>query len=260
MSHISHVVIDEAQDYTPVQYGIIRQLFPNTRMTLLGDFNQTVHPLKEPFGYEQISKIIMPENYAILELKKGYRSTSEIVDFTRSILKEDSIESIRRSGEKPRLLLVPDEEDLIDRLAADIRAMAEEGMKSIGIICKTAGKSKWVHEQLRSRIEADLLTRDDVNFSRGTIVLPVYLAKGLEFDGVILFDANQKPTDWSRTESSFTACTRALHKLHLICCGKLLPFIEDIPANIMKPYRYKISVHNCTVSAIKKTQAYSLAD
>jgi DNA helicase-2/ATP-dependent DNA helicase PcrA len=230
MSHISHVVIDEAQDYTPVQYGIIRQLFPNTRMTLLGDFNQTVHPLKEPFGYEQISRIIMPENYAILELKKGYRSTSEIVDFTRSILKEDSIESIRRSGEKPRLLLVPDEEDLIDRLAADIRAMAEEGMKSIGIICKTAGKSKWVHEQLRSRIEADLLTRDDVNFSRGTIVLPVYLAKGLEFDGVILFDANQETYGLEQDRKLFyTACTRALHKLHLICCGKLPPFIEDIP-------------------------------
>jgi DNA helicase-2/ATP-dependent DNA helicase PcrA len=199
-------------------------------MTLLGDFNQTVHPLKEPFGYEQISRIIMPENYAILELKKGYRSTSEIVDFTRSILKEDSIESIRRSGEKPRLLLVPDEEDLIDRLAADIRAMAEEGMKSIGIICKTAGKSKWVHEQLRSRIEADLLTRDDVNFSRGTIVLPVYLAKGLEFDGVILFDANQETYGLEQDRKLFyTACTRALHKLHLICCGKLPPFIEDIP-------------------------------
>jgi len=231
MSHIRHVVVDEAQDYTPVQYAILSQLFPKTRMTLLGDFNQTVNPLKETFGYEQAARIMSSGNYAILRLTRGYRSTADIVDFTRCILKgNNDIESIQRHGEKPRLISADDEEQLFQRLIDDIRHLVDEGMESVGIICKTADASKQLYTKLRRKISATLLTQDDVNFSRDIMVLPVYLAKGLEFDAAIVYDADKISYGHDKDRKLlYTACTRALHRLHLMYTGEVTPLIADIP-------------------------------
>ncbi|HHT66381.1 MAG: RNA polymerase recycling motor HelD [Caldicoprobacterales bacterium] len=230
MRHIRHVVVDEAQDYTPVQYGILKQLFPKTKMTLLGDFNQAIHPLKSEFRYEQISDILLPDSRAILHLTKGYRSTSDIADFTRSILKESSIESVQRRGAAPQLILADHETLLLDRLVSDIKQMVKEGRESIGVLCKTAKRSRELYNRIKSRLQATLLTQDDVNFSRGIIVLPVYLAKGLEFDGAMVFDADEQTYGREQDRKLFyTACTRALHRLHLYCSAQVSPFMKDIP-------------------------------
>ena len=230
MDHIRHVVVDEAQDYTPVQYGILKQLFPDTRMTLLGDFNQTIHPLKKSFGYEQVSEIIQPGNSLTVHLTKGYRSTSDIVKFTQCILKDSRIESVERSGEKPQLIMASDQDMLIDKLVADVKQMADNGLESIGILCKTAKRSKEVYKAIKDRLNAALLTQDDVNFSKGIIVLPVYLAKGLEFDGTMVLDADAETYGLEQDRKLFyTACTRALHKLYLYCSGDASIFMNDIP-------------------------------
>jgi DNA helicase-2/ATP-dependent DNA helicase PcrA len=231
MDHIRHVVVDEAQDYTPVQYGILRQLFPKTRMTLLGDFNQTIHPLRAPFGYQQVSEILLPDSHAIIRLTKGYRSTSDIVKFTRHILKDSKVESVERSGQKPRLILAADESLLTDKLVADIKQLINNGLESIGILCKTAERSRQVYNAIRGRLDVTLLTRDDADFGKGIIVLPVYLAKGLEFDGAMVLDADKETYGPEQDRKLFyTACTRALHRLHLYCSGEVSTFMNDIPA------------------------------
>lgn len=230
MSHIRHVVVDEAQDYTPVQFGIFKQLFPQTRMTLLGDFNQAIHPLRDRFGYEQVAQILVPTSKAELQLTKGYRSTAEIVNFSRHILKGSNIESIQRPGEKPQLILDSDPNVLIDKLILDVKETVKEGLESIGIICRTARESQSLYDKIRSKINVSLLTKDDVNFNRGVIILPVYLAKGLEFDGAMLFGTDRDNYGLEGDRKLFyTACTRALHKLHLFSSGDLSPFIEEIP-------------------------------
>jgi DNA helicase-2/ATP-dependent DNA helicase PcrA len=230
MRHIRHVVVDEAQDYTPVQYGILKQLFPGTRMTLLGDFNQTINPLKGTFQYQAVTEVLAPTSQAVLQLTKGYRSTTEIVSFTRSILKNQQIESIQRHGEKPQLYHVADPHDMTEQLVNDVKGLLDDGMESVGIICKTAEKSRQLYEKIRKKLRASLLTSDDVNFSRGIVVLPVYLAKGLEFDAAVVFGADAEHYGLERDRRLFyTACTRALHKLHLFYSGKASPFIEEIP-------------------------------
>lgn len=230
MNHIRHVVVDEAQDYSPVQYGILRQLFPSIRMTLLGDFNQTINPLKKNFDYERISEILQPESSVIVELNKVYRSTSDIVEFTRHILNNSRIETIERPGKKPQLIRASDEEGMISKLEADIKDLIDNGMKSIGILCKTAERSKQIHDAIKNKVNASLLTRDDVNFSRGIIVLPVYLAKGLEFDAALVMDADSEAYGLEQDRKIFyTACTRALHRLHLYCSGRVTPLMDSIP-------------------------------
>lgn len=230
MSQIRHVVVDEAQDYTPVQYGIFKQLFPQTRMTLLGDFNQAIHPLRDEFGYKQAAQILLPTSQAELQLTKGYRSTAEIVSFSRHILKGSNIESIQRPGEKPQLILDSDPKVLVDKLISDVQATVKEGLASIGIICKTARESQSLYDKVHRRMSVSLLTQDDVNFNRGIIILPVYLAKGLEFDAAMIFRADRDNYGMEGDRKLFyTACTRALHKLHLFSSGELSPFIKEIP-------------------------------
>ena len=231
MSQIRHVVVDEAQDDTPIQYGILKQLFPETKMTLLGDFNQVINPLKGAFRYQTVTEVIKPHSQMVLKLIKGYRSTADIVNFTRLVLKDgQQIESIQRHGEKPRLYQAGDEGELTDRLVKDIRDLADEGMESIGIICKTAEKSRRLHEAIKKKLHVSLLTRDDVNFSKGIVILPVYLAKGLEFDAAVVYGADAENYGLERDRKLFyTACTRALHRLHLFAEGELSPFFRDIP-------------------------------
>jgi DNA helicase-2/ATP-dependent DNA helicase PcrA len=239
MSHIRHVVVDEAQDYTPVQYGILRQLFNKTPMTLLGDFNQTIHPLKTGFGYEQVAEILAPESKAVLKLNKGYRSTMEIVAFTRAILNDSHIESIQRPGEKPKLIRGSDFDELMDKLVGDVKALKDDGFQSIGIICKTAAESQRVFDSIQTSLQVSLLTKDDANFSRGIIVLPVYLAKGLEFDGAMIIGADKETYGLEEDRKLFyTACTRALHRLHLYYTGEMSPFIKEISEDL-----YEVSKH-----------------
>jgi DNA helicase-2/ATP-dependent DNA helicase PcrA len=233
MSHIRHVVADEAQDYTPVQYGILKQLFSQTRMTLLGDFNQAIHPLRDEFGYEQVAQILSPGSKAVLRLTKGYRSTAEIVDFSRHILKGSYIESIQRSGEKPQVILESDPDVLVEKLISDVQLTVREGLGSIGIICRTARESQSLYDRINSKMNASLLTKDDINFNRGVIILPVYLAKGLEFDAAMLFGADRENYGHEGDRKLFyTACTRALHKLHLYSSGDISPFIKEIPEEL----------------------------
>lgn len=225
MAHIRHVVVDEAQDYTPVQYGVLKQLFPNTRMTLLGDFNQAVNPFYPSFRYEQVRAVLEPDSDAILKLTKSYRSTLEIIEFTSTILQTTEIEPVRRSGTKPKWILASDAETLLKACVRDAKDLLRQGMESIGILTKTAAQSVALHQRLQTHLPVQLLTKDDTVFPRGVLILPVYLAKGLEFDGAFVLHGDAET--YSREADRllfYTACTRALHHLHLYAAAPPSPF------------------------------------
>lgn len=235
MAHIRHVVVDEAQDYTPVQYGVLRQLFPKTRMTLLGDFNQAVNPLYPPFRYEQVSEVLEPASYSILKLTKSYRSTLEIIEFTSTILQTAEIEPVRRSGTRPKWTLACDEGSLLNACIQDAKDLLNQGFASIGILTKTAAQSVELHEGLRRDLPVQLLTKDDVIFPRGILILPVYLAKGLEFDGAFVLHADADT--YSREADRllfYTACTRALHRLHLYAAMPPSPFGDKTLCDVIQ--------------------------
>ncbi len=231
MSHIKHVVVDEAQDYTPVQYGILKQVFPTAGMTLLGDINQTINPLKGDFDHRMLLDILKPRTHVLHRLTMGYRSTVEIVDFTRPILGGDQeIRSIRRSGKKPRVVKAEDKIRLIDKLVDDIKGLRAEGYGSIGIITKTAVAAQALHHRLSQHIKCILVKRDDKHFSKGIVVIPVYLAKGLEFDAALVVGVDAKAYGLDRDRRLlYTACTRAMHRLNLYYTGKISPLLADIP-------------------------------
>lgn len=234
MSQIKHVVIDEAQDYSSIQYEIFYQLFNQNSLTILGDLNQTIHPLMETNTLEKIVEAFHSPNSAILKLAKSYRSTNEIVEFTKQILpNREKVQSIHRLGEKPVIIEVKEKDKFCELLSKDISTFLQQGFRSIAVICKTARESLEVHNHLKEQIDVTLITKDDEYFKYGVVVIPSYLAKGLEFDVVLIYEANCVNYHRENERNLFyTICTRALHKLSIYYTDLISPFIAEISSEL----------------------------
>ncbi|WJH36582.1 ATP-binding domain-containing protein [Paenibacillus sp. CC-CFT747] len=232
-----HVLIDEAQDYSPFQYAYIRALFPKAGFTLLGDLNQGIQGEAGLQGYEGIRELLGGEEAKTVRLFKSYRSTRQIVDFTKALLGEGQpVEAFSRDGELPRLIRAQDDSALADAVAADVRSLRAEGA-SVAVLCHTAEESEQAFAALQKRGETDavLITRETETFVTGTVVLPVYLAKGLEFDAVVVYEAGSRRYGRERERKLlYTACTRALHRLHLYYTGEPSPFLAGVPGSLFE--------------------------
>lgn len=236
MNNIKYVIIDEAQDYSPFQYLVLKHLFPSAGFTILGDINQSINPNSSTLDYNIITDIFSNRKSSIMNLTKSYRSTTEISNFTREILKCYDFENTYRTGEKPKVIKAIDEENRIQSILQDIDSMKALGMESIGIICRTAQKASQVYKTIKNSNfgwDINLLKKDDVEFKSGITVTPSYLAKGLEFDGVIIFDGDDSEYNEEKERKLFyTICTRALHTLHLYFIDKPSRFLEEIDNNL----------------------------
>lgn len=223
---IRHVFIDEAQDYTPFQFAYIKKLFPYSKMTLLGDINQAIY--SGPTGAPTIlaeSELDFGEKETF-RLTKTYRSTREIVEFTRQLIEGgELIEPFNRKGPKPVIVELPDKAARAGRTAEIIKDLNKAGHKNVAIICKTAKESKAAFEDIRKYHDARLIEKGTLTFESGLNVVPAYLAKGIEFDAVIIYDSS----DYQREEERkllYTACTRAMHELMILSTGKMSPLFE----------------------------------
>ncbi|MDP4145419.1 MAG: RNA polymerase recycling motor HelD [Bacillota bacterium] len=226
-SEIKYVIIDEAQDYTPLQYEILHQLFPSANMTILGDLQQSINPYMNLGDYSNILSIFPKDNTCIINLTKSYRSTMEITRFARKLLnKEINAECVERSGEEPLLLGFPNEEAIKEKLLQDIKIYKDKGHKSIGIITRTLKEAQEVYSFLQNKVNVKAIMKDDDEYVSDTLVIPAYLAKGLEFDVVLIYNAGDE--NYSCQEERlllYTACTRALHLLSIYYSGKCTPLI-----------------------------------
>jgi len=227
-SEIKYVIIDEAQDYTPLQYEIFYQLFKHANITMLGDLNQSINPFMNVGDYNNISHIFPQNNTCIINLTKSYRSTMEITEFSRKLLnKEITDEWVERSGDKPLVLGFSQEEAIKERILEDVKIYKEKGYKSIGIITRTAKETEGVYDFLKDKVQVKVIGRDDDEYINGTLIIPSYLAKGLEFDVVLIYNAgNQNYCCEEERLLFYTACTRALHVLCVYYTGEVTPLLQ----------------------------------
>lgn len=232
-SHVRHLLVDEMQDYTPIQYAVIRELF-SCKMTILGDSNQSVNP----FSSSSLSTIhsIFPEADC-LELRKSYRSTTQITEFTQNITKNEKLIPIERHGPPPKIIACADQQDENSRILTLIERHTHSEHHSLGIICKTVAQAKTLHSALsKAGVELTLLDYDSTAFTSGIVITSAHIAKGLEFDTVIVTHADD--TNYAtETDKSmlYIACTRAMHELHLTHHGtrsRFLQFAQTRESNI----------------------------
>ncbi len=228
-ARIRYVIIDEAQDYTPLQYECIRLFFSQASITMLGDLDQSITPYLSLGGYEQISALFPAENTLLLRFTKSYRSTAEIIAFAGTVLdRAGEIDSVGRHGAVPEIIRLPDEAQISRAIEKEIRSLRAQGHPSIAILTQTKSEAKALHHDMKEIDGVQALFGGEDVFPRGAVVLPAYLAKGLEFDAVILANVG---SGHYREESErlllYTACTRALHVLKMYSVGEPSPFLPN---------------------------------
>lgn len=226
---IKHVIIDEAQDYTAIHYEIFRKVFEHCNMTILGDVNQSVNGYMNIGSFDTLTKIFNPNSAKSILLLKSYRSSKEIADFCKGILKsQNDSEQLNRNGNKPQIIKV-DKNNLCRRVADDISKLKAKGHKLIAVICKTAGQCEAMYKSIHSLIDIELISNQNEEYQGGVVIIPSYLAKGLEFDAVLVHSIEDK--DYSKAEEQrllYTVCTRALHELYLYYFDNMSDFIKRI--------------------------------
>lgn len=225
--HYRQVVLDEAQDESPLFFAILHELFTGARYTILGDVNQTIGKQEDLSLYRQIQKMLGRERTSLVTMEKSFRCTMEIWRFsTRFLAPGMQGQCFSRSGEEPEIRKAADESALMDMLAEEVAACREKGYQSIALICKTERDAQHLHSRLSGRLELRLVNNSTLSDIRGTVILPIYLAKGLEFDAVLVAG-----TDHSRYHTAddkgllYIACTRALHRLNLFYTGSISPLL-----------------------------------
>ncbi len=227
-SEIKYVIIDEAQDYTPLQYEIFYQLFNHAGITMLGDLDQSINPFMNVGDYHNISHIFPQDNTCLMNLMRSYRSTREITKFSRRLLnREITDESVERYGDKPIVLGFSREEAIKEKILEDIKIYKGKGYKSIGIITRTKKEANEVHGFLKDKVPVKVIISDEEGYLNGAVIIPAYLAKGLEFDVVLIYNAgNENYCCEEERLLLYTACTRALHILCVYYSGKLTPLLQ----------------------------------
>ena len=220
---VKHLVIDEMQDYSPVQYRVLSRLYP-CKKTILGDINQSVNPFSSS-NLHSIEKIF-PDASAMTMLK-SYRSTYEITNFTKRISQNFDVEPLERYGEEPEVIPCRNADAELSKVIELISEFKNSENNSLGIICKTQKQADYFYKALENNFKIRLLNDTSADFGTGIVITTAYLAKGLEFDQVIVPQCSHKNyiSDTDK-QMLYVATTRAMHRLFLTYTGKLSKFIE----------------------------------
>ena len=203
---IREVVIDEAQDYNKLQYLIIKKTFKTANYTILGDTNQTINPYYKYNSLEELSSIFPSSKY--ITLTKTYRSTEKIIDYTNKILGLKYVTAIR--NQKASDIIFRDKVTKKDFIE-DINNLKEKS-KSIAIITKDNLEAEKIFNLLKD--DFDMMLIDDYShIKRDLVVVPSYIAKGLEFDSVIIYTDEDNKYREEDKYLYYVSATRAQHNL-----------------------------------------------
>lgn len=237
-SAIKQVVIDEAQDYSPFQFEFLKRLFPMAKMTVLGDFNQAIFShADDEISFQSLHGLYGQDQTEVINLYRSYRSTKPIIDCTKTITKNgEKIVAFERMGEAPTLKQVDDTDELHAAITNKVKDLQAEGHKTIAIICKSQEEATDAYESLKHIEGLKRLQADSPEYERGIVVIPAYLAKGIEFDAVIVYNASKSVYgEESLRRLFYTVCTRAMHRLDLYSIGKRTLFLEEaLENNLLK--------------------------
>ncbi len=222
---VKHLLVDEMQDYAPVQYAVLARLFP-CKKTILGDASQSVN-IYSSSSTEEITNVFPGAD--VMKLNKSYRSTYEIAQFAQTIIPNAEMEAMERHGREPELNCCKNKTDELQLIKGKISGFEQTAHHSLGIICKTQKQAALVFSELTGEFpDLVLLTDESAAFSGRVIVCSVHMSKGLEFDEVVVPGADignyHEPIDRSLL---YIACTRAMHRLTISFVKEKSSFLES---------------------------------
>ncbi|AMV61010.1 DNA helicase [Pediococcus damnosus] len=232
-----YVFIDEIQDYTAFQLAYLKYNYPRAKFTLLGDLNQSIYSNESTSTLlAELSTMFDKEKTRVIQLEKSYRSTQQITDFTKEILKNgEAIEAFHREGDLPVVSVKPSFDLAVKRVQAQMSQNQKDG-ESTAIIGKSVAECQKITEGLRNQGErVTLIKTENQRLAEGVVVVPSYLAKGLEFDAVIVWDASDAMYhDEDERQLLYTICSRAMHRLTIVATEKMSRLLDRIDSSLYK--------------------------
>ena len=232
---MSYVFVDEMQDYALSQLLYLKHAFPKAKFTVLGDSEQALfRAVETPQALlNKYAQAFAAKQPTLIKLNKAYRSTQEIMNFAKALLPDgEDIITFTRHGDKP--LLIQTEATQVDDVLTDEVARLRQEFQTVAILTKTADESTAVMDALRNYTETvQLLHATDRSRVANVLVMPIYLAKGLEFDAVIGYNVSQENyPDGKATGLLYTLASRAMHALSLISIGQVSGLITHVHETI----------------------------
>ena len=235
-SKYKHIVVDEAQDYSPFQIYLINSLSMGNSLTLVGDLAQGIYHYKGIRTWNDITEGVFEGKATFITLSQSYRSTVEIIEFANSALKAQglglkSAKPVLRHGEKPEVIKSVSRRESVRLIEEIVKRLNSKGKHSIAVITKTYNEAKLLEKELKKHTDLEFtLIKGNEKESPKTdiIVIPAYLTKGLEFDGTIIYNPTEKnyPDNILNQRLLYVALTRALHSEFIITEEKLSKNID----------------------------------
>jgi DNA helicase-2/ATP-dependent DNA helicase PcrA len=226
---IRHILVDEAQDYGAIHFMLLKKWFPKANFTILGDIQQSLALSGSLGDFQEIGTVLDDPQCPIAVLRESYRSTWEISGFAQRFLDSPELMvSFPRHGHPVEILGAKTKQEALTLLFDTITRLRKDNVGSIAVICKTANQAASLYEETKGRSALRLVKNEGkIDLSR-SLILPIRLAKGLEFDGVILWDASRENYAWAEHKRFlYLAASRALHRLALIYYGQLSPLVSE---------------------------------
>ncbi len=212
-----HVIVDEAQDYGLFHFEVLKELFKNSTFSIFGDLAQSIYAYQSIHDWESVIHEVFNEKMELLKLEKSYRTTVEIMDAANLVSRcfgSTDAKAVLRHGNSVEVYQM-DAHNTSDYVIKRIQDFLEQGFKSIAIICKDEEEVSMLSKMFqKNHIKHSTINSKNTKYDGGICLVSSYLAKGLEFDAVIIYDVDQYDAN-SELDMKllYVAMTRALHQL-----------------------------------------------
>lgn len=231
-----HIVIDEAQDYSAFQIFVLKEILENESMTILGDIAQGIYSYRGTNDWNYINEMVFGDKANIVVLDKSYRTTMEIMNLGNSIIEKANIDSkftkavpVIRNGVPIQIQKKNSFSEIVASIKSTLNQLVNE-RKNIAIITKNFAEAKKIHKSLSSVTDMNIqiVSEKVKDYQGGIVVIPSYLSKGLEFDSVIITNANDEMYLENEMDAKllYVAVTRAMHTLNIFYTGDITKLIS----------------------------------
>lgn len=223
---VQHLVVDEMQDYSPMQFRVLNILYPCSK-TILGDYGQSICPRESKAAIEQLHTLF--DNSMYLTINRCYRTSEEIGELCNLIGDRHDVEMVRRGGNTPKIIKVTNDLDFVKKLKLTLDEVKPNNYKNIAIITKDQDECDYYLNLIKPHMQVETINAKSVTLPNGLIVVPSFQSKGLEFDCVIVPNVSDKNyCSEFEYQNLYISASRSLHHLFM--------FYLDTPCLPVKKY------------------------
>lgn len=234
---LKHIVIDEAQDFSEFQFFIFKKIVKSNSLTILGDLAQGIYYYRGTQNWQKTMRVVFGEENEpqYLTLKKTYRTTEEIMNVANNIILHlvDTLncslgEPVMKNGEPVTIKEFEDQEEMVLQIQKRLEEFKDKDFKNIALVCKTVEECNELYASLNNE-NIHIISDKDAEYNGGISIVPSYLSKGLEFDAVVIVDANSENYTDSEIDTKllYVAVTRAMNTLDIYSIGEITKLLSS---------------------------------